>query len=100
MHNNTCHTCASYWPGCIDCVYNSKTESEKAVGSTILNTLDLNPINPLDNNFRLLQAVVSTDLDGDGYSGGQIGEDVVSKQVYDPVTERTTTEYFEVSKCL
>ena len=39
-------------------------------------------------------------MDGDGYSGGKLGDDVVSKLVYDPVTDRTTTEYFEVSKCL
>ena len=26
LHNSTCHTCSSYWSGCIDCVFSSKTE--------------------------------------------------------------------------
>lgn len=49
LHNNTCHTCSSYWPGCVDCVFDGKTEDEKkGGGQVILNTLDLD----LNSGFR------------------------------------------------
>ena len=43
LQNNKCHTCASYWPGCIDCQYSQETEDEKngPLDDVAINTLDL-----------------------------------------------------------
>ena len=96
LRNNTCHTCASYWPGCVDCLYSHDTENEKNKYTPSYNNLDLNGFG---SNWRDLQ-VVSNDLDGDGYAGGKLGQDVVSRQVIDPRTQQSSVVTFGVSMCL
>ena len=65
LYNNECRTCASYWPGCVDCVFSEATEYELSGGSPeALNTLDLNGGEDVfDTSLRTLQT----------YDGGEIG---------------------------
>ena len=44
--------------------------------------------------------IVSNDFDGDGYAGGKLGQDVVSRQVIDPRTQQSSVVTFGVSMCL
>ena len=90
LYNNECRTCASYWPGCVDCVFSEATEREiTGAGTQALNTLELNG-ESFDSSLRALQV----------YDGGELGQDEVTRTVINESTLRAETLTFEPSKCL